>query len=503
MEYVTAAPEMLVSTATDVDQIGSAITAANAAAAGPTTGLLSAAEDEVSAAIAKVFGAYGEEYQAVVRQAAAFHSQFTQTLAAAGNAYAQAEAASAATLTNALQELTAPFQSLLGGTGTGGAAGAGVGGMAVRALLASGSQVALVMGGTSNPNPDLVYLNSVAQSYLYPRFPGLASVLQQFTPEQFWPVTPNLGNMTFGTSVNQGVGLLHSAILDQINTQNHSVVVFGYSQSATIINNEIRNLLAMGSSAPNPGDLSFVMIGNPNNPDGGLLSRFPGFYIPFLNVPFNGATPPNSPYPTYMYTAQYDGIAHAPQYPLNFVSDLNAFLGYFFVHNTYPFLDPNTVANAIALPTSPNYTGATHYYMLMTQNLPLVQLIRDIPYAGPPIADIFQPALRVICDMGYGDMGTGFDYANVATPASLFAIPNVPEIAVDLARGVVQGPYAAAIEIGVEAGWWGPDLFPQVYPWVPSPDPHLHIYLGQPSVTGLSLASGALGSILGLIPPFS
>ena len=78
------------------------------------------------------------------------------------------------------------------------------------------------------------------------------------------------------------------------------------------------------------GQLSFMLIGDPNNPVGGILERFPGFYIPFLDVAFNGATPPNSPYPTTIYTIQYDGIADLPQYPLNVVSDLNAFLGYFF-----------------------------------------------------------------------------------------------------------------------------------------------------------------------------
>src|SRR5262249_10720463 len=160
---------------------------------------------------------------------------------------------------------------------------------------------------------------------------------------------PQLGNMTFGTSVAQGVAQLDAAIRSQISHGN-SVVVVGYSQSATIANNEIQALMSLGSSAPNPNNLSFVLFGNPNNPDGGLLTRFPGFSIPFLNVEFNGATPPNSPYPTSIYTAQYDGIAHAPQYPLNVVSDLNAFLGYFFVHNTYPFLSPEQVANAVPLP---------------------------------------------------------------------------------------------------------------------------------------------------------
>ena len=86
MSYVLTTPEMLAAAATDVGSIGSAISTASSTAAGPTTGF-PAAEDEVSAAIAKLFGAYGQEYQAVVSQAAAFHSEFTQALATAGNAY--------------------------------------------------------------------------------------------------------------------------------------------------------------------------------------------------------------------------------------------------------------------------------------------------------------------------------------------------------------------------------------------------------------------------------
>ena len=71
------------------------------------------------------------------------------------------------------------------------------------------------------------------------------------------------------------------------------------SAVATIAANEISALMAAGS--PHVGQLSFVLIGNPNNPVGGILERFPGFYIPFLDVAFNGATPPNSPYPTSIY----------------------------------------------------------------------------------------------------------------------------------------------------------------------------------------------------------
>jgi hypothetical protein len=496
MSYVLSAPEMLATAATDVDGIASAISTAKGAAAGPTTSVLAAAEDEVSAAIAKLFGVYGQEYQAVVTQAEAFHNKFTQALAAAGSAYAQAEAGNAATVSNALGTLNAPIQTLLGRTPIGG----GASGIAALTALASPGQVALIMGGTANPQPDPVYVSSVNNSYIQQLFPGSSSQ-GLFTPEQFWPVTPQLGNLTFGQSVAQGVGLLDAGIKAQLMSGN-KVVVFGYSQSATIATDEINNLMALPPAVrPDPSDLSFVMVGNPNNPDGGLLARFPGFYIPFLDVNFNGATPPNSPYPTTIYTIQYDGIADAPQYPLNVLSDLNAFMGYFYVHNQYPFLTPTQVANAVPLPTSPDYTGNTQYYMVMTQDLPLVQPIRDIPYAGPPMADLIQPDLRVLVDLGYGDIGIGFDYANVPTPAALFSIPNPVTVTADLARGAVQGPYAAVVDIGIEAGFLSPSLLPDTYPYVPSPDPHLHIYLGQPSVTGLSVLSGAVGSVLKLIPP--
>src|SRR6516165_4170850 len=98
MTYLTAQPQLLATAATDASAIGSAITQAKAAAAGPTTGLVAAAEDEVSAITASLFGAYGQDYQALLHQAAAFHDQFVASLAAAGDTYAQAEAEIASTL---------------------------------------------------------------------------------------------------------------------------------------------------------------------------------------------------------------------------------------------------------------------------------------------------------------------------------------------------------------------------------------------------------------------
>lgn len=61
---VIATPEALAATSTDLIGIDSAIGAANAATASPTTGIVAAA-DEVSAAIAAVFGSHAREYQAL------------------------------------------------------------------------------------------------------------------------------------------------------------------------------------------------------------------------------------------------------------------------------------------------------------------------------------------------------------------------------------------------------------------------------------------------------
>src|SRR6516225_629247 len=96
ISYVIAAPEIMTSAATDLATIGSNLSAANAAAATGTGGVLAAAEDEVSAAIAAVFSAHGQGFQALSAQAAAFHDQFVQVLTAGARSYVSAEAANVA-----------------------------------------------------------------------------------------------------------------------------------------------------------------------------------------------------------------------------------------------------------------------------------------------------------------------------------------------------------------------------------------------------------------------
>ena len=95
MSFVVTAPEIMTSAAADLATIGSNLSAARTAAATPTMGILSAAEDEVSAAIAAVFSAHGQGFQALGAHAAAFHDQFVKALSGAGCTYTAAEAANA------------------------------------------------------------------------------------------------------------------------------------------------------------------------------------------------------------------------------------------------------------------------------------------------------------------------------------------------------------------------------------------------------------------------
>jgi hypothetical protein len=96
MSFVTAQPDLLTAAAGDLQGIGSVMIAQNAAVAGPTTGVIPAAADEVSALTAAQFATHAQMYQAVSAHAAAIHELFTTTLKTSAGAYASTEAANAA-----------------------------------------------------------------------------------------------------------------------------------------------------------------------------------------------------------------------------------------------------------------------------------------------------------------------------------------------------------------------------------------------------------------------
>jgi hypothetical protein len=96
MSFLTTQPEALISAAGELQTIGSAVEAGNAAAAAPTTGVIPAAADEVSALTAAQFAAQAALYQELSAQAAAIHQQFVSVLGASAGSYAATEAANAA-----------------------------------------------------------------------------------------------------------------------------------------------------------------------------------------------------------------------------------------------------------------------------------------------------------------------------------------------------------------------------------------------------------------------
>jgi hypothetical protein len=327
----------------------------------------------------------------------------------------------------------------------------------LNAAFAFGDDTALIMGYASAPTPSETYVTEVMNNFIDPSpsafagqpvFPGYAPLVLT-TPEG-----------DYSTALTTGVTDLDQGIMQQL-AQNNDVVVFGYSESTSIATQEMVNLDALpADQQPNPADLQFVLVEDLNNPNGGFDERFPS--IASDGFP---ATPADSPYTTDIYNIEYSGSTDFPQYPLNLLADLNAAAGFTDLH---PFLLPgyptsfstSELAGAVQEPTSPDYAGATEYFLIPTQNLPLLDLLRDIPGVGPAMADLIQPDLRVLVDMGYDWTG----YADVDTAAD-WTSPSVDSTTISdlLNLGAQQGLMAAEVDLGLLPE---SDL-PDAYPYLP------------------------------------
>jgi hypothetical protein len=376
--------------------------------------------------------------------------------------------------------------------GLGLVATAGAGILSLAAMMntgyahADGEDVGLVMGGSGLPIPGSDYVQAATGLFLNHIYPGDITNFYGatagnpfgeglFTPEGLYPLTGvhtlllnypsggELGLPTDATSVGQGITILANAI--EANAANGDAsTVFGYSQSSTLAGLTMTQLEADGVS---PNDVQFLLIADPSNPNGGLLSRFDGFTttsgdvhslelnLPSLGVSFDGATPADD-YTTSIYSVEYDGFTDFPKYPINFLSDLNAFLGIETIHGHY--LDfpldgsgpsPEDIANAILLPGSANYApdpnpdSLTDYYMITTlggQDVtpPLVALL------PAPLQALLGPDLTYLINLGYGDGSTGYSVdvdspADVNTPFGLFPDVSLSDVFNNLAADTQTG----------------------------------------------------------------
>jgi hypothetical protein len=199
MSFVTTTPDTVATAAGNLTGIGSALTAASASAATPTTAIAAAAQDELSIALAGLFGNVGQEFQALSAQAQAFHDQFVGTLNTGMSQYVSTEAANVQQ--NLLNEINAAAQSLLG---TGGASlGGATAAQAVSSTFAQDTPfgpVALTLNGDFNPGTQQVTLTSGSLNVGTPLVLGLDALGAPLAAQTGW----NNSNAAFVNALQTG-----------------------------------------------------------------------------------------------------------------------------------------------------------------------------------------------------------------------------------------------------------------------------------------------------------
>lgn len=95
MSLLSIAPDLVSAASGNLANLGAAVRTATATAAGQTTAIAAPAADEVSAAVTALFGARGQEFQALSAKAAAYHDEFVNLLNGGAAQYLSTEVANA------------------------------------------------------------------------------------------------------------------------------------------------------------------------------------------------------------------------------------------------------------------------------------------------------------------------------------------------------------------------------------------------------------------------
>jgi hypothetical protein len=190
-------------------------------------------------------------------------------------------------------------------------------------------------------------------------------------------------------------------------------IVGAYSEATTWATLEKRALAEQYPIAGTGPRVVFMLLSNLNRPNGGLLARGPeGSFNPLLGVTANGATPTDTQYSTVDITRQYDGASDAPLNPLNGLASLNANMGFFLLHGDYSRYTLGPGGGAVLQ----DQYGDTTYYMIPTTILPLLIPLSNFGPVGYALADLLDPAMRVMVESGYNrtispGQPTEYDYS--------------------------------------------------------------------------------------------
>jgi hypothetical protein len=221
-----------------------------------------------------------------------------------------------------------------------------------------------------------------------------------------WPIISALPGMSgvpyWPHSLKQseriGAGYLEQDIAKQAPGQ--KITILGMSQGAEVAEIARAHMAKDPAYVAHAGDYAFTLIGDPYQPNGGILSRFTGWNrMPILGdlFPFGRPGPSDSPFQTTVYQNQYDGFADFPAY-FNPLAVVNAVLGILFEHVLPGYaLEPKASSNMVST------TVGNTTYVTYPQRLPLLAPLRLAAslIGAQRLVDAMDPVLRVIIESAY------------------------------------------------------------------------------------------------------
>ncbi|MDG4666427.1 PE-PPE domain-containing protein [Mycobacterium sp. 236(2023)] len=153
-------------------------------------------------------------------------------------------------------------------------------------------------------------------------------------------------------------------------------IVFSYSEGARTVTDWLV-AHAGDADAPSPDELSFVVIGNPTRAYGGSDSD----------------VMPQTQYQVIDISRQYDFASDFPDNPLNLLTLLNSLMAFTIIHTDYENVDMYDPANIVWK------EGNTTYVFVPTENLPLLQPLRNLGLTD--LADALNAPLKELVERGY------------------------------------------------------------------------------------------------------
>jgi hypothetical protein len=393
VSYVLATPEWLSTAAEDLAGIGSAVNAANAAAASSTTSLLAAGADEVSASIAGLFGAHALEFQAVTAQAAQLQESFALTLAANAYEYLSTEIATA--------------ETMLGGQPVSAAAAGtritvpGAGPLYLPNFITNLPYLGQLVYAGSIPGPRSVSIlqgydllnHAIGQNW----FPGTTPQVVNY-PASIGLISGSLA----APGVNQAVAMGQQALNDQImnavaNGNGSPVRIAALSEGTLVVNRELA-ALAADPTAPPHSALQFAMF---NGPESGLFHDYlpNGLTVPFVDYTVQGV--PNTQYDVSVVFGQYDFFGNPPDRPWNIPAWVNSLFAGIYNHNTTSLASMSDAVQLSSVTTPLGGTITTD--MVPAPTLPMLFPLEQLGVPQPIVNDL-NAFLQPIVNDGYSSL---------------------------------------------------------------------------------------------------